>query len=108
MWCTRGESCALIYTAEGRAGGQDKEITIEIELHQEGDLDLVDASQLRIFSDKGTFFDLWLDPVDTNGRRIETGYILRGRITLSKHVANAGYWRPDQITLYGCTGQRTT
>ena len=77
---------------------EDKEITIEIELHQEGDLDLVDASQLRIFSDKGTFFDLWLNPVDTNGRRIETGYILHGRITLSKYVAD-GYWRPDQITL---------
>ena len=84
-------------TVEGQPE-QDKEITIEIELHQEGDLDLADASQLRIFSDKGTFFDLWLDPVDTNGRRIDIGYILRGTITLSKYVA-AGYWRPDQITL---------
>lgn len=82
---------------------EDKEITIELELHRENDFDTAQASQLRIFSEKGTFFDVWIDPVDSNGRRANSGYILRGHYTLSKY-ATKGYWRPDQITLQDAQG----
>ena len=51
-----------------------------------------------VFSERGTYFDIWLSPIDSNGRRVKTSHILRGRATLSKHAA-AGYWRPDQISL---------
>ncbi len=81
----------------------DKEITIELELHRENDFDTAQASQVRIFSEKGSFFDIWLDPIDANGRRINAGHILRGRHTLSKYAAH-GYWGPDQITLRDAQG----
>ena len=82
---------------------EDKEITIELELHQENDFDTAQASQIRIFSRDGSFFDVWLDPIDSNGRRVNAGYILRGHHTLSKYAAN-GYWAPDQITLRDAQG----
>ena len=82
---------------------EDKELTIELELHRENDFDTAQASQLRIFSNNGSFFDIWLDPIDSNGRRINAGHILRGHYTLSKHAAD-GYWAPDQITLRDAQG----
>ncbi len=82
---------------------EDKEITIELELHRENDFDTAQAFPLRVFSEKGSFFDVWLDPIDSNGRRVNAGYILRGHKALSKHAAK-GYWRPDQITLRDALG----
>ena len=82
---------------------EDKEITIELELHRESDFDTAQASQIRIFSKNGSFFDVWLDPIGSNGRRVNAGYILRGHHTLSKYAAN-GYWAPDQITLRDAQG----
>ena len=82
---------------------EDKELTIELELHRENDFDTAQASQLRIFSNNGSFFDIWLDPIDSNGRRVNAGHILRGRHTLSKHAAH-GYWAPYQITLRDAQG----
>ncbi len=61
------------------------------------------ASRALFFSDKGTFFDVWLGPVGPGGRRIDTGHILRGQKTLSKHAAH-GYWGPDQISLRDAQG----
>ena len=81
----------------------DKELTIELELHRENDFDTAQASQLRIFSNNGSFFDIWLNPIDSNGRRINAGHVLRGHYTLSKHAAD-GYWVPDQITLRDAQG----
>lgn len=81
----------------------DKELTIELELHRENDFATAQASQLRIFSNNGSFFDIWLNPIDSNGRRINAGHILRGHYTLSKHAAD-GYWVPDQITLRDAQG----
>lgn len=81
----------------------DKEITIELELHQENDSDTAQATQLRIFSTKGTYLEIWLYPVDANGQKINAGHILRGTKTLSKHAAH-GYWGPDQITLRDAQG----
>ena len=83
----------------------DKEITIELELHRENDIDNAQATSLRIHSTKGTFFEIWLYPVDANGQNINAGHILRGTKTLSKHAAH-GYWGPDQITLRDAQGNK--
>ena len=82
---------------------EDKDITIELELHRENDFDTAQASHLRIHSTKGTFFDVWLHPVNSDGRRINAGHVLRGHKTLSKHAAY-GYWGPDQISLTDAQG----
>ena len=80
---------------------EDKKITIELEIHRENDFDTAQASVLRIFSAKGTFFDIWLYPIGPDGQRLgreDASHILRGTKTLSKYAAY-GYWGPDQITL---------
>ncbi len=82
---------------------EDKRITIELEIHQSGDSDSAQASGFRVFSPKGTYFDIWVHPVDENGRRTESGHILRGQTQLSRHVAH-GYWAPDQITMRDAQG----
>ncbi|MDE2742756.1 MAG: fibronectin type III domain-containing protein [Gemmatimonadota bacterium] len=89
-------------TVEGKPR-EDKHVTIELELHQESDQDAAEASHLRIFSQTGSFFDLWLNPIDKNGRRVNSSHILRGEKTLSKFAAD-GYWRTDQITLRDAQG----
>ena len=81
----------------------DKRITIELEIHQSGEGDKAQASWLRIFSSKGTWFGLWLHPVDENGRRTESGHILRGQTELSRYAAQ-GYWAADKITLPDAQG----
>ena len=81
----------------------DKEITIELELHQENDFDNAQASPLRIHSTKGTYFGIWLYPVSSDGQRINASHILRGHRTLSRHAAH-GYWGPDKITLRDAQG----
>ncbi|MCY3681559.1 MAG: hypothetical protein OXH16_09180 [Gemmatimonadetes bacterium] len=82
---------------------EDKDITIELELHRENDFDTAQASHLRIYSPKGTFFNIWLYPASSDGRYINAGHVLRGTGTLSKHAAH-GYWGPDQITLRDAQG----
>ncbi len=82
---------------------EDKQITVEIEIHRESDLDSTQASHIRIFSKKGTFFDTWLYPISSDGRRVSSGHILRGVKKISKYVAD-GYWGPDSITLRDAQG----
>ena len=82
---------------------QDKQVTIEVEIHRSGDQDGAQASSLRVFSPQGTFYDHWLYPVDENGQQIESGHILRGQTELSRYAA-LGYWAPDQVTLYDAQG----
>ncbi len=81
----------------------DKQITIELEIHRENDFDNAQATSIRIHSTKGTYFNIWLHPVSSDGSRINAGHILRGTKTLSKHAAY-GYWGPDQITLKDAQG----
>ena len=81
----------------------DKEIGVEIELHGEKNTDVAQATSIRIHSPKGTYFDIWLHPVSSDGRRIDAGHVLRGRKILSKYAA-LGYWGPDQITLRDAQG----
>ena len=79
---------------------EDKLITVEIELHRESDVDAAQSAYIRVFSEKGTFFDLaWMSPVDANGMSVSSGHILRGQTTLSKYAAD-GYWQPDQIRIW--------
>lgn len=83
---------------------EDKKITVEIEIHRESDLDTAQSASIRVFSEKGTFFDLaWMSPIDTNGMPVASGHILRGQATLSRYAAN-GYWQPDAIQIWDAQG----
>ena len=83
---------------------EDKQITVEIEIHGESDLDAAQSAYSRVFSEKGTFFDLaWMSPVDANGMSVPSGHILRGEAVLSKYAAN-GYWAPDGIQIWDAQG----
>ncbi len=83
---------------------EDKLITVEIEIHGESHLDAAHSAYIRVLSEKGTFFDLaWMSPVDTNGRYIDSGHILRGQAKLSRYAAN-GYWQPDAIQIWDIHG----
>ena len=83
---------------------EDKQIKVEIEIHGESDLDAAQSAYIRVFSDKGTFFDLaWMSPVDANGMHVASGHILRGQATLSRYTAN-GYWGPDAIRIWDAQG----
>ena len=83
---------------------EDKQITVEIEIHKDSELDAAQSAYIRVFSSKGTFFDLaWMEPVDANGMRVESGHILRGQATLSRYAAD-GYWTPDAIRIWDAQG----
>ena len=83
---------------------EDKLITVEIEIHGDSHLDAAQSASIRVFSKKGTFFDLaWMSPVDANGARVDSGHILRGQAKLSRYAAN-GYWQPDAIRIWDAQG----
>ena len=75
---------------------EDKLITVEIQLHKESELDAAQSAYIVVFSEKGTYFDMWLSAVDANGMSVASGHILRGQATVSRYAAN-GYWHTDQI-----------
>ncbi len=76
----------------------DKTVHVEIELHVlDEESEGASRAYMRIFSETGTFLDLYLRPVDVNGT------VLKGSFTLSKHT-KAGYWRPDQIVITDAVG----
>ncbi len=78
---------------------EDKRIMIEMEIHETNEFDSAGFSYVRVFSNKGTSFDIRLNPVGPDGQIIDWGHTFRGYATLSRYAAT-GYWRPDQITLY--------
>ncbi len=83
---------------------EDKKIVIELELHKTGDQDDAQASQIRVISPKGTFFEIWLYPIGSDGESVVlASHLLRGEITISRFVAD-GYWGPDAITLNDAQG----
>ena len=76
---------------------EDKNVRIEIELHAlDGELEGAVHAFTRIFSEIGTFKDLYLYPVGVE--RGSPGAVLSGSFKLSKY-AKADYWSPDQISL---------
>ena len=98
-------------TVEG-APESDKTIDIEIELHAlDNVLEGAQWARTRILSEVGTFFDIYLYPVDESGEHIDRGVVLRGRHTLSEY-AKAGYWLPEQFNIRDAAGnerfQRTS
>lgn len=78
----------------------DKLVTIEIGLHTD-DAVFAGASHAytRIFSEVGTYVDLYLQPVD------QAGSVLRGQFVLSRH-AKAGSWRAPQIVVTDQVGNQ--
>ena len=83
---------------------EDKEFRIEVELHAlDRDLEGASHALVRVSSSIGTFFDLYLDPVDGNGRRIEQGTVLVGTKKLNRH-SKAGSWRPIQLKIVDRAG----
>ena len=78
---------------------EDKKLTLEVELHA---LDTVEesASQvyLRIVSDVGTYFDMFLHPIDEDGTEVEQSVLLRGSVQIPK-FSKAGYWYPHQLRI---------
>ena len=98
----RVESYGLTYRLKANQK-RDKKITIEFELHTESSLDAATSTWVRIYSQKGSWFDISMRPIDSLGNRIASGHILRGTKTISKHSAH-GYWAPDQITLKDAQG----
>ena len=78
---------------------EDKQVTIELRLHGESDLDTATRGYTRIFSEKGTTKDIGFYPVDMNGQRVASGHILRSSpVTISRYAAG-GYWAPDTIRI---------
>ena len=77
---------------------EDKNIMVEMEIHETNEYDSAGFSYIRVFSNKGTFFDIRLNPIGPDGQIIDWGHTFRGHATLSRYAAT-GYWRPDQITL---------
>ncbi len=94
---------------------EDKRLTLDIELHAlDGEAEGATVGLTRITSAVGTYFDLWLYPIDEYGSRLDEGDVatrLRGEIAMSKHF-KAGYWLPVQIVLSDAAGneryQRTS
>ena len=85
---------------------EDKEVRVEIELHAlDRVLEGATSVYTRITSSVGTFRDLYLFPLDGNGRvtRDQPGTVLSGSFTLSKH-AKAGYWVPIQMQISDAAG----
>lgn len=78
---------------------EDKELVIRIELNKiDEKQDGATGGFTRVSSSIGTFFDLFLSPVD-NGK----GFILEGRRTITK-FAKSGYWGVNQIKLIDQVG----
>ena len=82
---------------------EDKKITIEIEIHGESDFDTALGMYFRVASEKSTYFDIGLDPIDSHGNRIPLSHIFRGSVQVSKYAAN-GYWAPDSVNLRDANG----
>lgn len=72
---------------------EDKSITIDLHLELvKRSFEGASHAYMRIFSESGTFFDLYCYPQKDNDS------LLRGTYTLSKS-AKSGLWRPEQITI---------
>jgi len=84
---------------------EDKQITVEFEIHGESNLDVAQRSYIRVWSEKGTYFDVQCSPIDANGMFIASGHTLRGYATVSQYAAN-GYWMPDQIRIWDAHGNQ--
>ncbi len=82
----------------------DKEFRIEIELHAlDKVLEGAAYAYARVNSDVGTYFELYLSPVNEQGDEVELSTVLVGTATLSKY-SKAGYWNPSQLVIGDLAG----
>ena len=87
---------------------EDKTVTIEIELHAlDVELEGAKNAYMRIFSEVGTFKELYLYPADESGNytRSEISTRLKGSFSLSK-FAKSGFWRTQQIKITDAVGNQ--
>ena len=77
---------------------EDKYITMVIEIHSESNLDTAHKVSMRLFNEKGTYSDVALTPIDSDGRYISEGHIFHVRFTVSRYAPN-GHWVPEVIKL---------
>ena len=83
---------------------EDKNVTVELELHHETPLDYSSGGYVRIFSpDGGKYIENYLHPVDMNGNRVSQSNILRTELETSKHLPS-GYWQPHAIQVWDSNG----
>jgi len=79
---------------------QDKKLSIEIKLHAiDSARDGASYAFTRISSSIGTFFDMYLNPVNGNP------FLLRGEIPITKFAKN-GYWTVNQIIVADAVGNK--
>ena len=78
---------------------EDKQVTIELRLHGESDLDTATRGYTRIFNEKGNSIDIHFGPVDASGKRVSASHILRSYPETISRYAAAGYWAPDTIKI---------
>jgi hypothetical protein len=78
----------------------DKKLIIEIKLHAiDSSRDGASYGFTRISSSIGTFFDMYLNPVNGNP------FLLRGEISITKFAKN-GYWTVNQIMVADAVGNK--
>ena len=86
---------------------QDKQITVEIELHKESEHDGATGAYTRIHSEKGTTYkDIHFYPVNASGDRVPVGNILRSPPVILSREAAQGFWSADQISLTDANGNK--
>ena len=79
----------------------DKSCHVEIELHTLGGVfEGAQYAFFRLFSDIGTYVDVYLNPTNPPNNSI-----LSNTFTISRY-AKAGFWRPQQITLRDLAGNQ--
>ena len=79
---------------------EDKNGTIEIELSNINSFQGATSAYLRLFSEIGTFEDIYLSPI--NG---ELDSVLKGHVSIDKNAKN-GFWYTDQIVVTDQTGNQ--
>ena len=84
---------------------EDKQLTIEIELHHENALDVATGAWINILNPKGINIGKSMHPIDPEGNRVSEGYILRSQRTISKYAAS-GYAVMDAMGIYDGVGNR--
>lgn len=85
-----GRMVGLDIEVEGE-GKEDKLLTVTAQLDTQGKEEFgADKAFLRIHSEAGTFYDMYLQPLDGDTS------VLQGTLKMSKNAAR-GYWSCDQI-----------
>ena len=95
-----GKIVRVSISVEG-APTADKRCHVEIELHTLGGIfDGAQWARFRLFSEIGTWMDVYLNPTNPPHNSI-----LSGTFTISRY-AKAGLWRPQQIVLRDAVGNQ--